>query len=255
MTSSVERELSMEWTDVEPDQRATPVNELRADLVLEIMRALARKRFDSPFVFIDRGTRESVSRQVAQCRTEQGGLLIGEVIELDRTILAVYVTGAVRGNSLVSTPTALEMSPDVWISANERCSGPAERVVGWYHCHPGIGAFFSDTDRRTQRSLFPHSYSVGLVMDPIRHEEKWYIGPEAVAVACTQVGDFPPLPVGDRREGESVGEVVSGDRTAEEPAEASLWQRICADKRAYSVVVSSLLMALLFSLIVLMSLD
>ncbi len=41
-------------------------------------------------------------------------------------------------------------------------------VVGWYHSHPNLGAFFSGTDRATQRAFFNRPYSVGLVVDPVR---------------------------------------------------------------------------------------
>ncbi|MFW9866805.1 MAG: Mov34/MPN/PAD-1 family protein [Candidatus Thorarchaeota archaeon] len=48
------------------------------------------------------------------------------------------------------------------------------RVVGWWHSHPGIGCFLSNTDLRTQEYFFPESYQVALVVDPIRDEYKFF---------------------------------------------------------------------------------
>ena len=57
-------------------------------------------------------------------------------------------------------------------------------VVGWYHSHPNRGAFFSGTDRRTQRALFTQSYSIGLVIDPVRGEEAWFWGPDSIPLSA-----------------------------------------------------------------------
>jgi proteasome lid subunit RPN8/RPN11 len=69
------------------------------------------------------------------------------------------------------------MGTEVWNRARERLGDRI--VVGWYHSHPNLGAFFSGTDRRTQRHFFNRPYSVGLVIDPVRGEEAWFVGPEA----------------------------------------------------------------------------
>jgi len=39
-----------------------------------------------------------------------------------------------------------------------------------------LGAFFSGTDRSTQRAFFSHPYSVGWVIDPQRNDEKVFVG-------------------------------------------------------------------------------
>ena len=49
-------------------------------------------------------------------------------------------------------------------------------MIGWYHTHPNLGAFFSGTDETTQRSFFNQSYSLGLVIDPARCEKKIFFG-------------------------------------------------------------------------------
>ena len=60
-------------------------------------------------------------------------------------------------------------------------------VVGWYHSHPDLGVSFSGTDRATQRVFFNRTYSVGLVVDPVRGEEAWFIGPDSVPLKTGSV--------------------------------------------------------------------
>ncbi|MCY1311905.1 hypothetical protein D9M70_622700 [compost metagenome] len=55
-------------------------------------------------------------------------------------------------------------------------------MVGWYHSHPNLGAFFSGVDRKTQKDFFNSNYNLGLVIDPIRNEEKWFISSESIEV-------------------------------------------------------------------------
>ena len=68
-------------------------------------------------------------------------------------------------------------------------------VVGWFHSHPNLGAFFSGTDRRTQAAFFSERYKLGWVIDPIRTEEAWFIGPNSNELSQSMVvgGNFSTL--------------------------------------------------------------
>ncbi|GGA51374.1 hypothetical protein GCM10010981_45960 [Dyella nitratireducens] len=55
-------------------------------------------------------------------------------------------------------------------------------VVGWFHSHPNLGAFFSGTDRKTQRDFFFHPYSTGYVVDPVRDEHAFFLGAESFQI-------------------------------------------------------------------------
>ncbi|HEY3396697.1 MAG TPA: Mov34/MPN/PAD-1 family protein [Armatimonadota bacterium] len=47
---------------------------------------------------------------------------------------------------------------------------PDLRIVGWYHTHPGFGAFFSEQDRFIQRNFFTGAGQLGIVVDPQREQ-------------------------------------------------------------------------------------
>lgn len=144
-----------------------------------------------PRVGVAAGARTTVLQHLRSARHEQGGLLVGEVFISDdadpahvhamTATRAVVVTRAVPALEFASSAISLRMESGVWERARtERQS--QEMVVGWYHSHPGLGAFFSATDRRTQAAFFPHPYSVGWVIDPLRAEEAWFIGRDSAAV-------------------------------------------------------------------------
>jgi len=142
-------------------------------------------------------------RHVTGHSVERGGLLLGEVFaHADDVHLArlVVVTQAVPALSSEGTGVSLRMGTDVWQRGNAQLRR-GERVVGWYHSHPGLGAFFSHTDRRTQQAFFPHAYSVGWVIDPERGESALFVGPDSAEPAATAywVGDWVSSPAGGCR--------------------------------------------------------
>ena len=145
-------------------------------------------------VAVSRAATEAVTQHLAAHEHEQGGLLLGEVYAEGTAPGAsrvVHVTQAVAATDFASTGVSLRMASGVWDDARRRL-GPGELVVGWYHSHPGLGAFFSHTDRRTQRAFFPHAYSVGWVVDPLGGESAWFTGPGSSPPA--RVVREPPVP-------------------------------------------------------------
>jgi proteasome lid subunit RPN8/RPN11 len=78
------------------------------------------------------------------------------------------------------------METSVWDRARAALAA-GELVVGWFHSHPRLGAFFSDTDRRTQAAFFNHPFSVGWVIDPFANEEAWFLGADAESIPPTRV--------------------------------------------------------------------
>jgi proteasome lid subunit RPN8/RPN11 len=129
--------------------------------------------------------REEVLRHLRGSQDEQGGLLLGEVFTADESVSvaasrAVVVSRAIPALDFSSSGISLRMESGVWERAR-LALGPLELVVGWYHSHPGLGAFFSATDRRTQAAFFPHPYSVGWVVDPVLDDEMFFVGRESAA--------------------------------------------------------------------------
>lgn len=43
-------------------------------------------------------------------------------------------------------------------------------IVGWYHTHPGLGIFLSQTDVNNMESYYHKPYQIAIVIDPIQNE-------------------------------------------------------------------------------------
>ena len=161
---------------------------------------------DRPIVLLAPELTSQVLGHLGNANIEQGGLLLGrlwltepsaaslsantaDLIELCMSIPAL----AAEGTSL-----SLTMEAAVWEAARTVCSsdesGSASplRVVGWYHSHPHLGAFFSHTDRQTQAAFFANAFSVGWVIDPLHStdaaslDEAFFLGPESAPITVVR---------------------------------------------------------------------
>jgi len=180
----------MRWTDVseavthrtvaawrESMRGIVPADSL--DCVSE--RTAAGMANDLPFVALASDAFRKAWDHVVHSPLERGGLLLGEPLVNapgDAVPAVVFLRTAVPGLDDDATEYSLRLAAGVWDAARTALL-PGEVVVGWFHSHPDIGAFFSRTDRRTQAGFFHHPFSVGWVMDPVRREQAWFVGPRS----------------------------------------------------------------------------
>lgn len=174
----------MKWNDVKPDITAGHINEVTsAWSAVDIVKLITYTR-DCPLIIFPDHVRDKVMTHLKTQRVELGGLLLGSVFSIDdlnQGVTLIVISDSVESKEFDSTSVSLSMSPSVWQSANE--SIDAKRfVVGWYHSHPNLGAFFSSVDRKTQEDFFNSNYNTGLVIDPVRNEEKWFISSDSTEV-------------------------------------------------------------------------
>ena len=132
-------------------------------------------------------------------RTEQGGLLIGEVFkDSPGHIVYAVVHAAVAGMSARGSVSYLEMFHNTWkemLDAVEeiRCREPNKglQVIGWYHTHPNnLGVFMSGTDRETQARLFARDWQFAVVLNPHSKEWRAFYGRDAVECCGFVVEDI-----------------------------------------------------------------
>jgi proteasome lid subunit RPN8/RPN11 len=182
----------MRWTDVPDhsakrsvaawlaDRQAQQIADPRV-LVAIATVATAVPPDAGPVVALHAAAIASASQHVGASRLERGGLLLGEAFGgdgTDRRIVLVEVRAAIPSREDDATALSLRMHAGVWDTARAAMR-PGERVVGWYHSHPGIGAFYSATDRRTQAGFFREPWSLAWVIDPQRNEQAWFAGPRS----------------------------------------------------------------------------
>lgn len=190
------------WKELEPEIRLGSLTEVVRCLdCLSVLCAIANLA-KGVRIYAMRSCVEAVLVHVRSEREEVGGLLLGRVYQANAggrnpADTLILLTHCVRSADYRNSSVSLEMGTEVWCRANELISRE-NIVVGWYHSHPNLGAFFSGTDRRTQRAFFNHHYSMGWVIDPFRDEQKVFCGSESEEYqhAALVVDDWPGGEIG-----------------------------------------------------------
>jgi proteasome lid subunit RPN8/RPN11 len=114
-----------------------------------------------------------VARQIRQHaranrKTEICGVLIGTDVAG-----VTKVQACIAGESAAQGGAHVTFTQDTWehIYKIKDRDYPDERIVGWYHSHPGFGIFLSDHDTFIHKNFFSSVTQVAWVFDPHSDEE------------------------------------------------------------------------------------
>src|SRR3989475_7643657 len=136
---------------------------------VEVMKAKAKPSNVQPALVVD----SEVVRQIRQharssSKTEVCGVLIGQ--DRDHRI---DVAACIEGQNAEEAGAHVTFTQDTWehIYAVKDQKYPSERIVGWYHSHPGFGVFLSDHDTFIHKNFFSSALQVAWVYDPHSDEE------------------------------------------------------------------------------------
>ena len=182
----------MKWTSIKSKIATITLEKAAINFSPIDLNSLESGAQNYPLILYPDAIRKKIMKHVQGLNVELGGLLVGSIVgygDSVEEIIAIVVRDAIPSVDYESTAVSLTMSSKVWQSANSRLSAEM-LVIGWYHSHPNLGAFFSCVDKKTQKDFFSKNYNLGLVIDPVREEEKWYIGAEAHEIAESQVRVF-----------------------------------------------------------------
>lgn len=153
------------------------------------------KALDQALLRID----SEVVRQIRQHarsenKTEVCGVLIGR-----ETADGIDVSSCIAGVNAAQGGAHVTFTQDTWehIYKVKDKDFPNERILGWYHSHPGFGVFLSDHDTFIHRNFFSSKRQVAWVYDPHSDEEGCFGWQADRIVRLTQVD------IVDRRGGEA----------------------------------------------------
>ena len=114
-----------------------------------------------------------VAREIRQharsnSATEVCGVLIGGESEG-----VTIIEACIAGENAAQGGTHVTFTQDTWehIYKIKDRDYPEERIVGWYHSHPGFGVFLSDHDTFIHKNFFSSPQQVAWVYDPHSDEE------------------------------------------------------------------------------------
>lgn len=170
--------MPLAWRDASVPVAAHPLAALAAAHGLAgALEALVASRDAALTVVLPRTLDAAVLAFLAAREVEAGGLLLGRRYGLadGAATMAVGVERFVPGRVSEGTGTSLALGTALWDDARPLLDAGLA-VVGWVHSHPDLGAFFSGTDRRTQRAFFAGDWQLGWCVDPVRGEEAWFRG-------------------------------------------------------------------------------
>ena len=114
-----------------------------------------------------------IIRQIRQharssSKTEVCGVLIGR-----ESGKSVEIEACIRGVNAEQAGAHVTFTQDTWehIYKIKDKQYPEQRIVGWYHSHPGFGIFLSDHDLFIHQNFFSGPQQVAWVYDPHSDEE------------------------------------------------------------------------------------
>jgi proteasome lid subunit RPN8/RPN11 len=171
------------WVSDHADDRVRDYTALARDVGAAPAVRLLAHAAAAPLVLIAERVAQEMVSHLRSSPEEMGGLLVGHAYALPIAPRhgfghLVAVDAHVPSERFDSSAISLRMDTQLWQRAAPLLDA-GRSVVGWYHSHPGLGAFFSGTDRATQRGFFRQPYSLGLVVDPVRAELACYAGPDS----------------------------------------------------------------------------
>lgn len=169
----------MKWAEqVEPERvEALAVLPERCGLATAL-ELLVQSQRHQLCVWFESETKKSVHAYLASHAVEAGGLLLGSRFTDPAHQSIVSIERFVPGTDFDGTGVSLSLGTKLWDDARPWIEAGSV-VVGWVHSHPNLGAFFSGTDRRTQRAFFSAPWQVGLCIDPVRKLEAWFYGSDS----------------------------------------------------------------------------
>ena len=111
------------------------------------------------------------------------GVLVGNVYR-DRAAPYCYVEANIRGTRAAGRNAQVTFTSETWTQIHEAMDAhyAGQRIVGWYHTHPGFGIFLSEMDLFIQQNFFAEPWQVAFVDDPKGGEHGVFIWRKGQAV-------------------------------------------------------------------------
>lgn len=173
-----------------------------------------------------------VARQIRQhartsMKAEVCGVLIGSTDHERMTVEA-----CIQGINAAQGGAHVTFTQDTWehIYKIKDKEYPDQKIVGWYHSHPGFGVFLSEHDLFIQQNFFSNPQQVAWVYDPHTDEEGCFgwVGEKIEKLTAIRVGYLQNIDVSAANSGHNDYEdedaaldsmvKVRGERAKEEPA-------------------------------------
>lgn len=105
------------------------------------------------------------------------------------------VTANIRGNGAAGRNAQVTFTADTWAHINHLMDSQhrEERIVGWYHTHPGFGIFLSEMDLFIQENFFGEPWQIAYVDDPKGGDRGAFVWEKGAAVRRAHLVEPPAV--------------------------------------------------------------
>ena len=137
-------------------------------------------------IFLKPQVHKEIANHAAEDKSvEICGVLVGQW-QRDKDGPFLAISASIRGEAAANKLAEVTFTHETWAKINKRMDTEFtdRSIVGWYHTHPDFGIFLSDRDRFIHESYFNTAGQVAYVVDPIRHEEGFFIWTDGKTTPC-----------------------------------------------------------------------
>jgi proteasome lid subunit RPN8/RPN11 len=125
-----------------------------------------------PAVFTSENTESSLVRfACSDNHYELGGVLVGRVAKSTRRLF-LQIKDFVPATKGVSRRASFEFTNEAQEEIHQMMQErfKTQRIVGWFHTHPGYGIFLSSADQFIDGNYFNEPFHIAVVIDPTKPE-------------------------------------------------------------------------------------
>jgi proteasome lid subunit RPN8/RPN11 len=166
---------------------------IKVKQVEEVQPKIRKCLFDSPnfynitlfhqesdfLIFLAKNVYEGIYTYAKANNVEVGGVLIGEYCQDNKHREFIIIEDFIPAKTESASAFHVEFDEKTWERIDNifQKKFKTKKILGWFHSHPGLGVFLSDSDLFIQEHFFSLPWQVVYVVDPIRNEAnffRWY---------------------------------------------------------------------------------
>ncbi len=128
-------------------------------------------------IFIERNNLFGIEEYLrSDTGNELGGVLVGNVYKDKSNQLFIVIRNNIIAESTNASLSRLTFTHETWekINSNLEKDYPNQKILGWYHSHPGHSVFLSTYDIFIQDNFFNLPYMTAFVYDPIINDRAFF---------------------------------------------------------------------------------
>ncbi|RQD69201.1 MAG: LysM peptidoglycan-binding domain-containing protein [Tindallia sp. MSAO_Bac2] len=137
-------------------------------------------------IYLDKEVRQQIDRFAAtDMKKELGGILVGRTEDTPAGT-CLKITGMIIAQKTAADRTSLTFTHETWdqLHRDKERHYPEEKMVGWFHTHPGFGVFMSNYDLFIHKNFFNLPWQVAYVVDPVQKKRGFYKWEQLEVVAA-----------------------------------------------------------------------